>query len=131
MAFFVIVGLFLATLMIMVPSIILNIVQGQVGIVDLFQSIILIPVIAVAGGGLLAGLPVAITGLCMELFRRLPMALFLAATLIISLLLEFAYCQLLHVKEESIYTLLVVTAITTVSLSIVWRQWLTARLGID
>lgn len=127
-AYAVIAGCLLATLLLMIPSIIVDVIQGKMKLVDIFQTILLLPFIAGAVGCLLAGLPVVLTGFTMALFDRLPVLLFLLATVIIAVLLEFGYCFLLQIKAHFIPVILIVTAFTTLCLCLFWRFWLILRI---
>lgn len=123
MAYFTIIGLVLAAFVINIPLLIMQLAQGQLTAVNFLQSLLLTPVLALVGGGLLAGIPVVITGLCMELYRRyVPnVILFLLATMVTGLALEFGYCQLLNIiRIELVYKLLAVMAVVSVLISFYW-----------
>lgn len=127
-AYLVVAGFLLATLLVMIPNIVMDVLQGKMGFGDVVQTIVLIPFVAGAAGCMLAGLPVVLTGVCMALFNRLPLILFLVATVVTAVILELGYCYLLHIKEHFIPTILTLTAITILCLSLVWRFWLDRRL---
>lgn len=126
-AYLVVAGFLLATMFVMIPSIVVDALQGRMSIGDVFQAIILIPFVAGAAGCMLAGLPVVLTGFSMAFFNRFSLILFLVATVVTAVLLELGYCYLLHIKEHFIPTILTITAITVLCLSLVWRFWLNMR----
>lgn len=127
-AYSVVVGCLFATLLLVLPFLFIDTLQGRASVVDVFQTLLLIPFIAGAVGFMLAGLPVVLIGFTIALLERLPTLLFLIMTLIIAVALEFGYCYLLHVKENFLPTILTVTAITTLCISLFWRFWLSLRI---
>ncbi|MFD1259752.1 hypothetical protein [Entomomonas asaccharolytica] len=128
-AYFVVVGLLFATLLIMVPVQIMAFAQGDKGFVSILQSIIIFPFIAAVAGSLLAGIPVVLTGFSMAYFNRLSMPIFIIATVLVGIVLEFIYCQLLSVKADYIPIILTVTAVTTLFLCFSWRLWIDPKIS--
>lgn len=128
-AYFVVVGLLFATLLITVPVQLMAFVQGDKGFVSMLQSIVIFPFVAAVAGSLLAGIPVVFTGLTMAFFNRFPVAVFLIATVVTAVVIEFLYCQLLNVKADYIPMILGVTSITTIFLCITWRFWINPRIA--
>lgn len=128
-AYFVVVGLLFATLLITVPVQIMAFIQGDKSFVSTLQSIIIFPFVAAVAGSLLAGIPVVFAGLSMAFFNRFPIAIFLIATAVTAIFLEFLYCQLLNVKTDYIPMILGVTLITTLFLCITWRFWIDPKIA--
>lgn len=128
-AYFVVVGLLFATLLITVPVQIMAFIQGDKSFVSTLQSIIIFPFVAAVAGSLLAGIPVVFAGLSMAFFNRFPIAIFLIATAVTAIFLEFLYCQLLNVKIDYIPMILGVTLITTLFLCITWRFWIDPKIA--
>lgn len=128
-AYFVVVGLLFATLLIMIPVQIMAFLQGDKGFVSILQSIVILPFIAAVAGSLLAGIPVVITGFSMAYFNRLSMPIFVIATVLVGVVLEFIYCQLLSVKADYVPIILIVTAVTTLFLCLSWRLWIDPRIS--
>lgn len=128
-AYFVVVGLLFATLLITVPVQIMAFIQGDKSFVSTLQSIIIFPFVAAVAGSLLAGIPVVFAGLSMAFFNRFPIAIFLIATAVTAIFLEFLYCQLLNVKIDYIPMILGVTLITTLFLCVTWRFWIDPKIA--
>lgn len=126
-ATFVVIGLLFATLIAMLPVQVINIVHGG-GILNFLQNILMIPFVAASAGLALAGAPVALTGLSMAYFNRFSLPMLLLATIIISVLLEYFYCNMLNIQTSYIPFILIITAITTLCVCIIWRFWIEPRI---